>query len=388
MSPKVLCVDDNPNVLAAFKRNFRKRFDIDTAEGGEIALEMIDHDGPYAVVVADMQMPGINGIELLARMRKKAPDTVRIMLTGNADQRTPVDAVNLGQVFRFLNKPCPVETMVEALEDGVKQYHLIVAERDLLENTLNGSVKMLMDVLALVDPVSFGRSQTIRDGAQRLAGALCIPFTWELDLSSLLSQIGIVSLPPTLIEKAHKKEPLNQSELEMLRRVPQVGADLLANIPRLELVARIIRYQEKQFDGGGIPVDVIKGDQIPLEARIIKVLGDLARLADDADANTQAMAEMRRRAGWYDPEILDAVARCFHFDPTAPSRPQTITRARMVADLRPGDLLRSDVRTRDDILLATVGTTLSALALERMRNFHSTMGLREPIYVETLDEAL
>lgn len=89
MSPKVLCVDDNSNVLAAVKRNSRKRFDIDTAEGGEIALAMMDRGGPYAVVVADMQMPGMNGIELPAKMRQKAPDTVRIMLTGNADQRTP-----------------------------------------------------------------------------------------------------------------------------------------------------------------------------------------------------------------------------------------------------------------------------------------------------------
>jgi response regulator RpfG family c-di-GMP phosphodiesterase len=380
MSSKVLCVDDNPNVLAALKRNLRKRFDIVTAEGGELALEIMDHNGPYAVIVADMQMPGMNGIELLTRVQRKAPDTVRIMLTGNADQRTPVDAVNLGQIFRFLNKPCPIETMIQTLEDGIKRYHLIVAERELLTNTLNGSVKVLMDVLALVDPVSFGRSQTMRHNARQLAAALSAQFTWELELSALLSQVGVVSLPPKLVEKARRGLQLEAAEEAMLHRVPQVGADLLANVPRLEPVARIVRYQDKRFDGSGIPADSLKGDQIPLEARIIKVLADLAQLESRANSKVQAMAEMRSRTGWYDPTILEAAARCFQLSPVSP--PSTCARARVISELRPGDVLRSDVRTRDGILVAAAGIRLSALQLERLRNFASVMGLKEPIYVD------
>jgi len=140
MSVKILCVDDESNVLEAYQRNLRKRFTIDTALGGEPALALIASQGPYAVIVTDMQMPGMDGVEFLTRAQQKAPDTVRLMLTGNADQKTAVEAVNKGHVFQFLNKPCPPEMLAVALENGIKQYRLITAEREVLEYTLNGSI--------------------------------------------------------------------------------------------------------------------------------------------------------------------------------------------------------------------------------------------------------
>jgi DNA-binding NtrC family response regulator len=148
MSNKILCIDDDANVLTGIQRNLRKQFDIDTAVGALAALKLIEKECPYAVIVADMQMPGMNGVEFLNIARKKYPDTVRVMLTGNADQKTATDAVNRGHIFSFLNKPCPPEKLAEVLTDGIKQYRLITAERELLENTLNGSVKVLMEILS------------------------------------------------------------------------------------------------------------------------------------------------------------------------------------------------------------------------------------------------
>src|SRR6184192_4097590 len=104
--------------------------------------------GPYVVVVADMQMPGMNGVQFLTKAEAFSPDTVRIMLTRNADQKTAADAVNQGHVFRFLNKPCSPEQLAVTLTAGLKQYKLITAERELLESTLNGSVKLLTDILS------------------------------------------------------------------------------------------------------------------------------------------------------------------------------------------------------------------------------------------------
>jgi hypothetical protein len=176
---------------------------------------------------------------------------------------------------------------------------------------------------------------------------------------------------------------LDGAEEEMLRRVPQVGADLLANIPRLESVARIVRYQEKHFDGGGVPADSLKDEQIPLESRIIKVLTDLIQLeAGTTNGKLQPMEEMRARTGWYDPTILDAAAKSFQLAPTSSSQPRTNVRARTIAELRPGDVLRSDVRTKDDILIAASGNRISPLQLERLRNFAAVMGLKEPVYIE------
>lgn len=170
MNNKILCVDDDANVLTGMQRTLRKQFEIDTAVGALAALKMMERDCPYAVIVADQQMPGMNGVEFLNLMRQKYPDTVRVMLTGNADQKTAIEAVNRGHIYQFLNKPCPPDRLVEVLTGGVKQFRMVAAERELLENTLNGSVKVLMEILSLSDPVSFGRGQTIRDQAGRSPG--------------------------------------------------------------------------------------------------------------------------------------------------------------------------------------------------------------------------
>ncbi len=122
MSGKVLVVDDDPRILESYQRVLRKRFSLDTAASGREALEMVSRYGPYAVVVSDMRMPEMSGLDLLMRIREQAPDTVRIMLTGNADQQTAVDAVNRGNVFRFLHKPCSPEVMVEAVEQALEYY--------------------------------------------------------------------------------------------------------------------------------------------------------------------------------------------------------------------------------------------------------------------------
>jgi DNA-binding NtrC family response regulator len=127
---KILLVDDDPSVLEALQRQFRKQFSLHTASGGEEGLTMVRVKGPYAVVVSDCRMPALDGIQLLGLVRKIAPDTVRMMLTGNNDLHTAMEAVNQGEIFRFLTKPCAPEIFSKALEDGIKQY-----QRNLFKKT-------------------------------------------------------------------------------------------------------------------------------------------------------------------------------------------------------------------------------------------------------------
>jgi DNA-binding NtrC family response regulator len=129
MTDKILVVDDDVCLLAAMQRNLRKRFQLDTASGGVAALELMARQGPYAVVVADMGMPGMSGGELLCACREKFPDTVRIMLTGDVEQEDAVAAVERAQVFQVLSKPCPAEALIGALENGLRQHQLSVSQR-------------------------------------------------------------------------------------------------------------------------------------------------------------------------------------------------------------------------------------------------------------------
>lgn len=147
MKEKILIVDDEPHVLEGYKRALRKRFKIDTAPGGTEALEKIAKDGPYAVVVSDMRMPGMSGLELLTSLKESAPEVIRIMLTGNADQKTAVDAVNKGEVFKFLTKPCSSESMSSTLDAGLAQYAELQEKRAILEQNAD-DIKILSDKLS------------------------------------------------------------------------------------------------------------------------------------------------------------------------------------------------------------------------------------------------
>jgi response regulator RpfG family c-di-GMP phosphodiesterase len=380
MTNKVLCVDDDANVLTGIQRNLRRQFDIDTAVGALAALKLIERECPYAVIVADMQMPGMNGVEFLNLARQKYPDTVRIMLTGNADQKTATEAVNRGHIFQFLNKPCPPDKLADVLVGGIKQYRLITAERELLENTLNGSVNVLLEILSFSDPATFGRSQIVRDHARQIGPALGVTSLWELELAAMLAQIGTVSVPPIVSQKARAGLRITGEERDVLNRVPQVSSDLLAKIPRLQGVARIVRYTGKHFDGTGFPFDDVKGPDLPLESRLIKALTDLAQQDNGKIPRFKVLEQMRAQPGVYDATVLDAIAR--HFELTAaPARP-LVPRAVSFSELRPGHLLAAEICTVDGVMVVSAGTKLTPLIMERLRNFASLSGLKEPIHIE------
>ena len=310
-SKKILFVDDDPNLLAAFQRNLRKQFTIDTALGGSEALDQIRLHGPYALIVADMRMPGMDGVEFLEEARALAPDSVRMMLTGNADQQTAADALNRGQIFRFLNKPCPPETLVPALDYGLKQYELLHQERELLEGTLMGSVKMMAEVLGMVSPDALGRGQRLRESIRSFARFTSAEPLWELEVAALLSPIGYASMPPALLQKITSGLELMAAELNVVRRMPQIGHDLLAGIPRLAGAARIILYQNKAFSGMGYPRDKCAGEEIPLGARMLKILNDRLSLEAEGIVKQRAFDAMRVRAGEYDPSLLEQCFGCF-----------------------------------------------------------------------------
>jgi DNA-binding NtrC family response regulator len=112
MTEKILFVDDEPNVQESIKRQLHKRFEIATAEGADEALRILKEKGPFAVIVSDMRMPHMTGVEILALTKDLYPDMARLMLTGNADQESATEAVNTVQIFRFLTKPCPQATFI------------------------------------------------------------------------------------------------------------------------------------------------------------------------------------------------------------------------------------------------------------------------------------
>jgi response regulator RpfG family c-di-GMP phosphodiesterase len=371
MNPKILFVDDDINLLEGIQRALRKEFTIEKAAGAVEGLRKLAEEGPFELIVADMQMPEMSGLEFLRAAQIQAPDSVRIMLTGNADQKTAVDAVNDGRVFRFLTKPCPPPTLVPALEAGLEYFRVKRAERELLENTLGGACKVLTEILALTDPATYEHSQKVREYVGDFIRSTNMAVSWEMELAAMLAQIGRVMIPPAVLEKVRNGLSLTGPERDIVNQVPEFGARMLERIPRLETVADIVRHQAKHFDGTGFPANELIGAEIPIGARILKVLSDLVDCETRSLSRPVAFQQMRERVGWYDLEVLAAVSRwcdvAFGATPANGTGPIAVE----VANLRTGNVLAQDLRTADGILIVAAKTKLTPLLLAKLINFRT-----------------
>ena len=386
MNEKILFVDDDANLLAACERNFRRQFQIETAEGGEAALQKIAERGPFAVVISDRQMPRMDGIQFLSLVKERAPDTVRIMLTGNADLEGAIKVVNEGNIFRFLTKPCPHEILGKAVEDGLTQFRLITAEKELLNKTLSGSIKLLTDILTMMEPRSFGRMQAVRNLITSVTKKFKPENEWEIPLAIMLAPIGNVTIPPELLLRARAGAVMSRDEEQIVAQLPETAARLLANIPRLEGVARIVRYQHKKYDGTGFPKDAVKGEALSLGSRLLKILNDLAQLQTEKLNLAEALNEMSSRLGWYDPALLRTVQE-YYGVAVAARVTGGANLSIALCDLAPGMVLHSNIETKDGLLVLCAGQHLTEMTLEKIKNFARVSGIKEPLFVESPEPA-
>ena len=375
MSEKILFVDDEANVLSAVKRQLRRYFkEIDTALSGAEALDFIKRNGPYAVVVSDMRMPEMDGVQFLSRVKEIAPETVRMMLTGNADQETAIKAVNEGCIFRFLNKPCSPDLLKASLEAGIEQYRLITAERELLNKTLNGSIKVMAEILSQVNPIAFSRSSQIKHYVIQIAKSLGLPSIWQFSIAAFLSQIGCVTVPNEILEKVYSGKDLSPEERKMFQQHPDTAARILSNIPRLENVYRMIALQNRPFSAYTRP-DTHEEKLIHIGGQILKVAVDFDHRIFLGARPSAVIQDMRERKGEYNPKILDILSR-------VNIRTEGLKVKRLkLGQILVGMILNQDLKAGNGLLLASKGQEITLSLRERLLNFSKTIGVQEPFEV-------
>lgn len=374
-SERILFVDDEPSVLSAFERRLRNRYNLDTSSDPSKALQMVTRGEPYALVVSDLRMPGMNGIELLRHVKDLSPDTVRVILTGYADLDAAMKAVNQGNVFRFLTKPCSSDELDRAIEDSLRQYRLIKAEKELLEKTLKGSIRVLTELLGLIKPEVFERATRLEKLAAMVAKVMGAEDIWKIETAALLSQIGMVTLPDELTRKLIAEEELSPEERRLVERHPFVASNLIGHIPRLGDVAEIVSLQEKRFDGSGFPEGPLEGEEIPLGARILKACLDFDLLQGKGMTADEALETMRGRKGWYDPAVMAALDGVVH------AQGRFILKELSIEKLLPGMVLAEDVKGKDGTLLLAKGRQMTKPVLERLLSIAQAYGLTEPVRV-------
>jgi response regulator RpfG family c-di-GMP phosphodiesterase len=380
MTEKVLVVDDEINILDGIRRHLRKRFLIETALGSKEGLAALAKNGPYAVILSDLRMPDMDGIQFLTCVKEKSPDTVRMMLTGNADLGDTIHAVNQGNVFRFFSKPCPVDVLERGIEQGLRQYRLVTAERELLQKTLKGSIKVLTEILSLINPEAFGRSSRIKRTVKELASRMGVSELWQFEMAAMLSQVGWVILPEEALGKLYRGQAITDEESQLFRQHPMIASNLLSNIPRMEGVAEIILYQEKHFDGSGDPVDDRQGKTIPLGARILKAALDFDVLEVNGTPSHQALRGLKDRQGWYDPAVLQAMEAFLG------GESRRTVKELSLRELTSNMILAEDIYTMKGQLLISKGQEVNAVLINRLMNFAKTTGIREPIHVSVSED--
>jgi len=382
-SERILIADDEPIVLDLYRLQLGEEFQIDTAEGGRQALGLLAETGPYALVVADMHMPSMSGTELLRRVQESHPKTVRIMLTGDDQQNVAVDAVNEGQVFRFLNKPCPADRLAKALRAGLEQHRLLVAEKELLDDTLKGSIKLLVEILSIINPPAFGRASRVCRLVQKLCDRMAVENSWEISVAATLSQVGCVSLPDSVLEKLQRGETLTPAESTLYKSHPQLGCTLVAKIPRLERVAQIIALQQVPQDFEKLTGHDPQRLEVAQRAGYLKAALDYDSLIEQGVSPDNAIREMFNRPATYEPRLLRSLAEI-----VPKTRGQSVRHVPL-AQLQEGMVLGGHITDTSDMILVAKGQVITAWLLERLRHRGHTGGsnVKEPICILQAERA-
>ncbi|KIL98484.1 response regulator receiver protein [Paramagnetospirillum magnetotacticum MS-1] len=315
MEGPVLIVDDDANLLLSLRRQFVGKFNLATAQGGPEAIELVrtaqDRNASFAVVVCDMRMPEMDGLQTLAHIHEISPQTILLMLTGNSDQQTTINAINSGHIFRFYNKPCPIPILESGISEAITKFKMLQAEHEILEKTLAGSIKVLIDLVSSTNPVISSHARRIRDYARKLTSDGQFPRHWQLEIASSLALIGQLSLPVELVQKRHAGQSMSVDEQSTLASAPEIARNLITNIPRLGKVAESIYLQDRGFDGSGFPDGGPVGADIPRDARILKVLKDLSEAVEEIGApNEKSFAILEGKKAQYDPDIFDKIRKC------------------------------------------------------------------------------
>jgi response regulator RpfG family c-di-GMP phosphodiesterase len=355
--PSILCVDDEPRIVDGLAVHLRRDYQVFAANGGTSALQILKEKGAPAVIVSDMRMPGMDGATLLKHVRQLYPETTRILLTGEPGRDAAISAVNEGQIFRFLTKPCPPDQLRSAIEAGVIHHRLLIAEKVLLQETLIGCIKALVDILAITNPVAFGRSTRVKSLATELAASLGKTGFWQLEAAAMLSQIGYISLPIELVEKLYYGKRLTPEERILADGAPLVAQKLLGRIPRLEPVMEILAASRQS--------------KIELPEGLVKLGASVLRLVLDYDAQIAqghssevALSSIRAQVGRFDNKLLESLESLVGLATGAPEVKDV-----PVGKVTPGMVFMDDLYTHVGTLLVPKGFEVTEAFLERARNF-------------------
>lgn len=415
----ILFVDDERNILGSLQRVFRKEgYGILVAESGECGLDLLRHNN-VAVVVSDQRMPGMGGVEFLKKVRESQPDTIRMMLTGQADMAEIAGAINQGEVYRYITKPWDDDELRVIVKAAVERYNLVAENRRLqaetmrqnaelydLNQTLEAKVDektkrlresffafvgLCADMIELHDQLSGGHCKRVAVLAKGFGQKLGMKGA-ELEAlwaAALLHDIGLVGVPREVLDK-HENE-LSESERALIRNNPVLSQEIVSRIDALRQAGLIVRSQMENHDGTGYP-DKLRGEEINAGSRILAVCRDYDRLRHAKRfSKVDALVTIERGRGRrYAPDVTEAFLK-FASGLKESDETQGVTHAAGsklpqvakvdIQDISAGMTLARPLVTGKGRLLVAQGTVLTEALIEKVLNFHRIDPITDAVQV-------
>ena len=359
---EILCVDDEPEVLEGLRMHLKQRYTVHFAGSGAEGLEKLRANKNIAVIMSDMRMPIMDGAKFLNAARTLAPHSVRMLLTGYADIQSAMSAVNEGQIFRFISKPCAPDHLLAAFDSAVTQHLLIMAEKVLLQKTLLGCVESLAKVLSVTKPAAFGRSLRLRAKARALVQLLGWEDRWQIEAAAVLSQLGAVTLSEETLMKLNDGDDIDEADRNEIAAGIDTSIKLLDEIPRMEPVLAVMT----------LVATAIRSNRPPPATAVEAQLFFMVLEWDRCEARGYGQQEAFQRLSetrLFDPGLLEALKGVKHGAGTRRS-----TRRVAPADLLPGMVLAQDLIGRNGVTILPRGFEIDAGLLEHVLTFAGQLG--------------
>jgi response regulator RpfG family c-di-GMP phosphodiesterase len=426
----LLCVDDEPNILSALRRLFRASgYRVLTADSGALGLEVLEKER-VDLVISDMRMPVMDGARFLAQVRERWPDTLRLLLTGYSDIQSIQDAINCGEIYRYITKPWDdsdilllvrhalerrqleldkqrlealalrqneelkalnhsLEAKVEARTRQLRAEHEATSAANArLKKNFITTIKIFSSMIELRAHNQPGHARLVADLARRIGAQLQLDARDSQDLfvAALLHDIGKIGFQDDLLQTPLTM--LHGETLGLFRKHPARAAELLMPLEELRGSAAILRAQLERFDGNGFP-DGLAGLAIPLGARILALAADYYNLQQGAMVQRHLRPEEAKSlildAGGkrYDPHVVAAFRQVMDGDA---ADGQGGVEA-LSGELTPGMVLARDLVSRDGLMLLSTDHVLDARMIQQVQDFETKSGGRLQIWVRPAREA-
>ncbi len=301
----VLFVDDEQNILSAVKRLFiSDPVSVLTATSALEGMELIQSN-TVSVIVSDNMMPSMNGVDFLAWTKTVSPDSVRILMTGYADLHATIEAINRGEIFRFITKPWNDMELRKTVLDSVNKFKIGSS----IKSTDEAKMLSLAQTVELKDPYTRGHCERVAKYALMLADAMDLPADMKKNIKygSWLHDCGKIGVSEIIL---NKPGALDAEQFNAIKKHPGWGADVARKAQLPEPVVNIALYHHERFDGNGYPQG-LSGASIPLEARIVSIADAFDALTSDRPYRTkiaikEALKVLKEgESTSFDPALID-----------------------------------------------------------------------------------